>query len=53
MVAAACRLKDISDTPNSKANEKLHEARRLLHITLEQQTESSVSYHHDDASMLS
>jgi hypothetical protein len=43
MVAAACRLENISDAPNSKTNKRLHEARRLLHVTLEQQAKSSAS----------
>jgi len=50
MVAAACRLGDISDTPDPKNNERLHEARWLLHIALEEQAESSVSHHHAAAS---
>jgi len=52
-VAAACRLGDISDTPDPKNNERLHEARRLLHIALEQQAESSGSRHRAAASRLS
>jgi hypothetical protein len=45
MAAAVCWLEDISDTPDSKTNERLHEARRLLHIALEQQAESFASWH--------
>jgi hypothetical protein len=45
MAAAACRLEDISDTPDPKTNERLHEAKQLLHIALEQQAESSVPWH--------
>jgi hypothetical protein len=36
MATAACRLEDISDTPNLKTNERLNEVKRLLRITLEQ-----------------
>jgi hypothetical protein len=43
MAAAACRLKDISDMPDLKTNERLHEARWLVCIALEQQAESSAS----------
>ena len=32
----ACRLEDISDTPDLKTNERLHEAKRLLYVALEQ-----------------
>ena len=35
MVAAAYHLEDISDTPDPKTNERLHEAKWLLHIALE------------------
>jgi hypothetical protein len=42
MAAIACRLEDISDVPDPKTNE-WHEARQLLHITLEQQAKSSAS----------
>jgi hypothetical protein len=35
MAVATCHLEDISDTPNPKTNERLHEARRLVHIALE------------------
>jgi hypothetical protein len=35
MVVVACQLEDISDTPDPKTNECLHEAKRLLHVTLE------------------
>jgi predicted negative regulator of RcsB-dependent stress response len=44
MAAAACSLEDISDTPDPKTNERLHEAKRLLRIALEQQVESSASH---------
>ena len=36
MAAAACRLEDISDMPDPKTNERLNEAKRLLHVDLEQ-----------------
>jgi hypothetical protein len=36
MAAAAYRLEDISDTPDLKTNERLHKARCLLRVTLEQ-----------------
>ena len=36
MVATTCRLENISDMPDLKTNERLHEAKQLLHITLEQ-----------------
>jgi hypothetical protein len=36
MVATACRLEDISDTPDPKTNEWLNEAKRLLRVALEQ-----------------
>ena len=36
MVAAACQLEDIFDTPDLKTNERLNEAKRLLRVTLEQ-----------------
>jgi hypothetical protein len=35
MAAAAHRLEDISDTPDLKTNERLHEAKWLLGVTLE------------------
>jgi hypothetical protein len=44
MAVVACRLEDISDMPNSKTNERLHEAKWLLHVALEQQTEHSASW---------
>jgi hypothetical protein len=34
MAAAAYWLEDISDTPDPKTNEWLHEARRLLRVAL-------------------
>jgi len=34
MEVAACRLEDISDTPNRKTNKRLQEARWLLYIAL-------------------
>ena len=43
MAAAAYHLEDISDTPDPKTNEWLNEAKRLLHVALEQQAESSTS----------
>jgi hypothetical protein len=43
MAATACQLEDISDTPDPKTNEHLHEAKRLLRVTLEQQAESFAS----------
>jgi hypothetical protein len=41
--AAACRLEDTSDTLDPKTNKRLHKARRLLRVALEQQAESSAS----------
>ena len=35
MVATAYRLEDIFDTLDPKTNERLHEARQLLHVALE------------------
>jgi hypothetical protein len=35
MATAACRLEDISDTPDPKTNERLNEAKRLLRVALE------------------
>ena len=46
MVVAACPLEDISDMPDLKTNEWLHEARQLLCITLEQQAKSLTSQCH-------
>jgi hypothetical protein len=43
MVATAYRLDDISDTLDPKTNERLHEAKRFLCVTLEQQAKSSAS----------
>jgi hypothetical protein len=43
MAAAACRLKDISDTPDLKTNERLNEVKRILHLALEQQAKSLAS----------
>jgi hypothetical protein len=43
MAPVTCRLEDISDTSDPKTNEQLNEANRLLHVTLEQQAESSAS----------
>jgi hypothetical protein len=43
MVVAACRIEDISDTPNPKTNEWLNEAKRLLRVALKQQAESLAS----------
>ena len=45
MAATRC-LKDISDTPHPKTNERLNEVRRLLRIALEKQAESSASRCH-------
>jgi hypothetical protein len=53
MVVAACRIEDISDTPNPKTNEWLNEAKRLLRVTLEQQAESLASRFHAVLSLLS
>jgi hypothetical protein len=36
MAATICRLEDISDMPDPKTNERLHEAKRLLHVALKQ-----------------
>jgi hypothetical protein len=36
MAAAACRLEDISDTPDPKTNERLNEVKWILHVALEQ-----------------
>jgi hypothetical protein len=46
MVAAACWLEHISNTLDLKTNKRLHEARQLLHVTIEQQTKSSASWCH-------
>jgi hypothetical protein len=46
MASTACRLEDFSNTLDPKTNEWLHEVKRLLHITLTQQAESSASRHH-------
>ena len=46
MAGATCRLEDISDMPDLKTNELLHEARWLLCVALEQQDESSASRCH-------
>jgi hypothetical protein len=35
MVVTACRLEDISDTPDQKTNEWLNEAKWILHVALE------------------
>jgi hypothetical protein len=35
MVAAACHLEDISDTPDPKTNKWLNEVKRLLRVILE------------------
>ena len=43
MVAAACRLEDISNTLDIKTNERLNEAKRLFCVALEQHDESSAS----------
>jgi hypothetical protein len=40
MAVVACRLEDIFDTSDPKTNERLHEARRLLRVTLKKQAES-------------
>jgi hypothetical protein len=36
MAAATCHLEDISNTSDPKTNERLNEAKRILHVTLEQ-----------------
>jgi hypothetical protein len=36
MAVVACHLEDISDTPDLKTNERLHKARQLLHVVLDQ-----------------
>jgi hypothetical protein len=46
MAVVACHLEDIFDTPDSKTNERLNEAKWLLHVALKQQAESSTSWHH-------
>ena len=46
MAATACRLEDISDTPDPKTNEQLNEAKRLLYVSLELQAKSLASRHH-------
>jgi hypothetical protein len=46
MVVVACLLEHISDTLDPKTNERLHEARQLLHVAIEQQTKSSASRCH-------
>jgi hypothetical protein len=43
MLATPCQLEDISDTLDPKTNEHLHEAKRILHVALEQQAESFAS----------
>jgi hypothetical protein len=53
MAAAACHLEDISNTPNLKTDEQWNEARRLLHVTFEQQAKSSASQCHAMLSRLS
>ena len=45
MAATAYRLEDIFDMLDPKTKKRLNEAKRLLHITLEQQAESSASRH--------
>jgi hypothetical protein len=44
MAVVACHLEDIFDTPDSKTNERLNEAKWLLHVALKQQAESSTSW---------
>jgi hypothetical protein len=36
MTATTCRLEDIPDISDPNTNERLHEARRLLRVALEQ-----------------
>jgi hypothetical protein len=36
MVASTCHLEDISNTSDPKTNEQLNEAKRILHVALEQ-----------------
>jgi hypothetical protein len=43
MAAITCRLEDISDTSDLKTNERLNKVKRLLRVTLEQQSESLAS----------
>jgi hypothetical protein len=42
-MATTYRLEDISDTPDLMTNERLHKARWLLRVALEQQAKSSTS----------
>jgi hypothetical protein len=43
MAATAYHLEDIYDTSDPKSNERLNVVKRLLHVVLEQQAESSAS----------
>jgi hypothetical protein len=43
MAATAYHLEDIFDMLDPKTNERSNEAKRLLHVTLKQQVESSAS----------
>jgi hypothetical protein len=44
MAAAACRLEEISDTPEPKTNERLNKVKWLLRVALKQQAKSSASW---------
>jgi hypothetical protein len=43
MAATACCLKDISDTLDPRTNNRLHKAKKILRVAIEQQAESSAS----------
>jgi hypothetical protein len=44
MAATTCPLEDISDMLDPKTNKHLHEVKRLLYVSLEQQVECSTSH---------
>jgi hypothetical protein len=44
MAAAACPLEDISNMLDPKTNKHLHEAKRLLYVSLKQQVKCSTSH---------
>ena len=44
LVIATYHLEDIFDTSDLKTNERLNEAKRLLHVALEQQVKSMASW---------
>ena len=46
MATTTCCLEDIYETLDPKTNERLNKAKRLLHVALEQQAESSASQRH-------